>query len=195
MGSLIDQALVFAARAHASQQRKTDDLPYIAHPVGVAFLLLQMGCPETVVAAGLLHDTVEDSSVTLEEIRGRFGPEVADLVAFCTEPKKSVSWESRKTHLVRALRDAPLEAKLVAAADKYHNLSHTLALQCQIGPPVWERFGRGPEQQAWFYRAALESLLANVAQPERYPIFDQLAAVIEELFADMPSRPPDWSGD
>ncbi|MCI0394099.1 MAG: HD domain-containing protein [Chloroflexi bacterium] len=194
MESLIDRAIGFAARAHEGQQRKTGNVPYIAHPVAVAMLLQRMGCDDRIVAAALLHDTVEDTHVTLEEIRLNFGDEIADIVAGCTEPpRKTANWESRKLDMVARLRDAPLAVKLVMAADKYHNLVHMLHQYSVLGPAVWERFGRGPEQQAWYHRAVLESLLANVAEPERYPIFGQLAAVVDELFDGTPSRPPEYS--
>lgn len=192
MIDLVDRAIGFAARAHSGQQRKTGDVPYIAHPVGVAMLLQRMGCEPAVVAAGLLHDTVEDTSVTLDEIRFHFGDEVADIVAGCTElPKRKNRWETRKRHMIDSLRDAPLEVKLVVAADKYHNLSHTLYNERLKGPSVWKRFGRGKEQQAWYYQSALDSLLANNPYPERYPIFGLLTEVIDELFSDVVARPPD----
>ncbi len=188
---LVDRAIGFAARAHANQRRKTGDVPYIAHPFAVGMLLQKMGCDETIVAAGLLHDTVEDTHVTLEEIRERFGEEVAEIVAGCTEPpKKKVDWETRKLHTIHSLQDASIAVKLVAAADKYHNLLHTLYNERTYGQSIWKRFGRGKEQQAWYYRSILQSLMANVPDADRYPIFSDLAAVIEELFADVSSREP-----
>lgn len=166
-------------------------MPFIAHPVGVALILQEMGCHETVVAAGLLHDTVEDTKVTPDDIRQNFGDEVADIVAGCTEPpKKGDNWESRKMHLIRTLTDAPMSVKLVAATDKYHNLSHTLQNLRSEGSSVWKRFGRGPEQQAWYYRTVLVSILTNIPEPAPYPIFGQLSDVIDELFEGIPSKAP-----
>ena len=192
MISLVDRAIGFAAMAHEGQHRKSGSVPYIAHPVGVAMILLQMGCDETIVAAGLLHDIVEDTTVTLEEVRQRFGDDVADIVAACTEPpKKTVDWESRKLHMINSLRDAPLQAKLVAAADKYHNLSHTLHNELKHGPKAWKRFGRGKRQQAWYYRTVSESIVANVPHPEQHPIFKQLDLIINDLFAGVTSLPPE----
>lgn len=191
MLSLIDRAIGFAARAHDGQKRKTGNVPYIAHPVAVAMILQDMGCNETIVAAGLLHDTVEDTRVTLDEIRQQFGDEVADIVAGCTEPpKRKMNWEMRKLHTIHMLRDAPLAVKLVTASDKYHNLSHTRYTKEQIGAVVWKRFGRGKEQQAWYYRSVLESLKANVVDLENYPIFARLEEVVDELFAEVQSQPP-----
>jgi len=189
--SLIDRAIGFAARAHEGQLRKSGSVPFIAHPVGVAFILQQMNCDETVVAAALLHDTVEDTKVTLEEIRLHFGDAVADIVAGCTEPpKQRGNWESRKLHLIETLTDAPISVKLVAAADKYHNLSHTLHNSKSMGAAVWRRFGRGIEQQAWYYRTVYGSITANVPDLDLYPILKQLSDVIEDLFEGVPSAAP-----
>ena len=192
MPSLVDKAVGFAAQAHDGQRRKIGSIPYIADPVGVAIILQQMGCSETVVAAGLLHDVVEDTKYNLEDIRQRFGEEVAEIVAGCTEPpKKQNKWESRKLHTINSIRTAALPVKLVAAADKYHNLSHTLHNEQKNGPGVWKRFGRGKGQQAWYYRAVSDSITANVQNIERYPIFKQLEAMVEEIFSGTVSIPPD----
>jgi guanosine-3',5'-bis(diphosphate) 3'-pyrophosphohydrolase len=159
--------------------------------VAVAMILHEMACDTVVVVAGLLHDVVEDSDVTLAELRQAFGDEVADIVAYVTEPPRKMRWEKRKEQMIETLRQAPLAAKLVAAADKYHNLSHTLQNQRKRGPAVWERFGRGQQQQAWYYRQVTASILANVTEPDRYPIFGELATIVAELFAGIPSQAPD----
>ncbi len=182
----IDKAIIFSLRAHTGQQRKTgQDIPFIAHPFAVAMLLQGMGCAESVVVAGLLHDTVEDTAVTLAEIEAEFGREVARIVAYCTEPRGR--WETRKQFLIDNLRHAPLEAKLLAAADKYHNLRHMLHNLEKYGPTMWGNFSRGAEQQAWYYRTVLDSILQNVAEPDLYPIFDQLQRVVEQVFMGVPS--------
>ena len=191
MFSLVDRAIGFAARAHEGQHRKTGNIPFIAHPVGVAMILLEMGCTDEVVAAGLLHDTVEDTNVSIEDIRQQFGDEVADIVAGCTEPpKKRGNWEARKLHSIHSFRNAPLNVKLVAAADKYHNLVHINYTEKNLGPAMWKRFGGGEEQQAWYYRSVYDSLISNVDELEKYPIFAKLGLEIEKLFADTPSKAP-----
>lgn len=160
--------------------------------MGVAMILMQMGCREEVVAAALLHDTVEDTDATLQEISNIFGQEVADIVAGCTElPRRCNNWEQRKLNMIEKLRDAPLEVKLVVAADKFHNLQHISKSKKKSGAAVWERFGRGAELQAWYYRAVLDSILECLPDSgAAYPIFEQLTAVVEKLFAGIPSRSP-----
>jgi (p)ppGpp synthase/HD superfamily hydrolase len=192
MIDLVDRAIEFAAKAHNGQVRKIGGAPYISHPAAVGMLLQRMGCEPAVVAAGLLHDTVEDTSITLELIRAKFGDEVASIVAGCTElPKPRNHWEARKLHMIASLRDASLAVKLVSAADKYHNLSHILYAEREQGPDIWKKFRRGKEQQAWYYRSVMGSLLANVEGLERYPLFAMLAELIDELFAGVTAQPPE----
>lgn len=189
---MIDKAIGFAAQKHEGQHRKIGDIPYIAHPMGVAAILMQMGCREEVVTAALLHDTVEDTDANMEEIISRFGQEVGDIVAGCTElPRKCHNWEQRKLNMIERLRQAPFEVKLVVAADKYHNLHHISKSKADSGSAVWKRFGRGPELQAWYYRTVLESILDNLPEGgSDYPIFEQLAGVIDRLFEGIPSSSP-----
>jgi hypothetical protein len=79
----------------------------------------------------------------------------------------------------------------VVAADKYHNLHHISKSKDESGETIWNRFGRGPERQAWYYRAVLNSILANLPeQGAAYPVFEQLADIINTLFDGIPSFPP-----
>jgi (p)ppGpp synthase/HD superfamily hydrolase len=186
---LIDRAVGFAVQAHAGQQRKSGDMPYIAHLVGVAMILLEMGCPATIVAAGLLHDVVEDTSATLHQLQTEFGSDVAAIVAGCTEPS-GLTWEERKLNAIARFRDASLPVKLVVAADKYHNLYHMQRNREKVGENVWQRFSRGSGQQAWYYRSVVESLMLNNAYTVEYPIFAELSDVVEVLFDGIVSQPP-----
>lgn len=188
--SLVDEAIGFAARAHAGQTRKRSAMPYIAHPVGVAFILLEMGCPSPVVIAGLLHDTVEDTAVSLAEIRRRFGEPVADIVGACSEPQGE-PWETRKLAVLNQIGAAPIEVKLVVAADKYHNLYHVRLNQQALGDTVWERFSRGAAQQAWYYRSVVDGVWQDNPHVAEYEIFGRLRSLVSDLFDGIPSQPPD----
>jgi (p)ppGpp synthase/HD superfamily hydrolase len=191
MLSQVDRAIGFAAKAHEGQKRKIGPLPYIVHPFGVAMILARLGCDEPIVIAGLLHDVVEDTNKSLDDIREEFGEEVAVIVQGCTElPKRKYEWEERKRDMIAKLRDASLGIKLVAAADKYHNLSHTLYNRRNKRIDLWKHFGRGKNNQAWYYRTVTESLVANVREPEQYPIFEMLRTVVEETFKGIASEEP-----
>jgi (p)ppGpp synthase/HD superfamily hydrolase len=190
ISDVIDRAIGFAALSHAGQRRKRGEMPFIAHPFGVAAILLRMGCDDVIVAAGLLHDTVEDTTATLADIRGEFGDDVADLVAICSEPQGE-SWEIRKQTAISQYRAAPLAGKLVIAADKYHNLYHVQRNWHKAGVSTWDGFSRKAEQQAWYYRAVVASLLENNPNAEAYPIFAELASIVNSLFAGVRSQAPE----
>jgi (p)ppGpp synthase/HD superfamily hydrolase len=180
---MIDQAIEFAAKAHCNQLRKGTDIPYISHPYAVGIILLQSGCREEVVVAGILHDTIEDAATSVEEIRNMFGPEVAAIVEGCSEPEhETLSWEERKEHTLEYLSTAPGEVKIVACADKLHNI-RTIATQYrQIGDQVWTRFKRGRDKQEWYYRGLVRSLGNQPDLPGYGKIYDRFKAEVENLF-------------
>ena len=159
MSTFLDSALIFAARAHNKQNRKGTDIPYIVHPVGVMLTLIECGesDPE-LLAAALLHDTVEDTGATLNQLREKFGERVARIVEGCSEPDKNDSWENRKSHTIDYLKTAPHEIQLVSAADKLHNLRSMITDYEEMGDMLWSRFKRGKDDIAWYYRSVLASL-------------------------------------
>lgn len=180
--TLIDDALAFAAQAHRDQVRKGTNTPYIIHPVGVMLILQRAGenDPE-LLAAALLHDTMEDSGITEDDLRRAFGPRVAAIVAGATEPfARDDPWEMRKEHTVAYMRSAPREVKLVAAADKLHNLSAMMREHAELGDALWQRFNRGRPEIAWYYRAVTDSLQAG--ELRQHPLLRQLDAYVSQFF-------------
>src|SRR5437870_3730227 len=121
-GDLVERAIEVAAQAHRGQVRKGTDIPYISHPYAVGLLLARAGLPVELVAAGILHDTVEDTYLNLEYIRDHFGETVALIVEGCSEPERRAPWEERKQHTLDYLCAAPWEVRVVACADKLHNV-------------------------------------------------------------------------
>jgi (p)ppGpp synthase/HD superfamily hydrolase len=186
--SLLDNALTFALHAHQGQTRRLAPIPYIVHPISVAFLLSEMNCGPKVIIAALLHDTVEDTQVTLTEIEQQFGHEIAELVGWVTEP--AGTWEMRKLHLINKMRTAPLEAKLVAAADKYHNLHHLSLLAREGDQEIWSRFSRGAPQQAWFYRSLYASLCEGLDTIANIPLLLRLGELNHQLFHHIDAAAP-----
>ncbi len=116
--ALAQSALEFATHCHAGQRRGSDDALFIEHPLEVARLLRDAGCSAVVVAAGLLHDVVEDTGVTNAELDERFGADVAALVCSVTEDPSVRTYRRRKLALREQVRDAGGEAALLFAADK-----------------------------------------------------------------------------
>ncbi len=181
---LVMNAVSFAAARHGAQQRKGTDIPYITHPLGVALLLARLGCNDEILAAAILHDTIEDTPTTAEELRAEFGERVSALVEGASEPDHHGPWEERKRHTLETIGAAPYDVKLVVAADKLHNLSGIVADHAAIGEEVWSRFSRGREQQEWYYRG----LAAALRDGERGDELDLLVTALERevalLFGD-----------
>ncbi|MFC3884533.1 HD domain-containing protein [Bacillus songklensis] len=174
---LIDKAIQFAAVAHEGQYRKGTMIPYIIHPVSVGFLLQKIGCEEEVIAAGILHDTVEDTDIELEDIKREFGERVALLVLSVSEPDKTLPWEERKAHTIESLQKAGEDTIIITLADKTHNL-RTLLLDLQEqGEAVWEKFKRGKEKQSWYHHSIYES----TANMEQSPKISQLRSDYKKL--------------
>jgi CYTH domain-containing protein len=179
---VIDLAIEVAARAHANQVRKGTDIPYITHPFAVALLLCQAGCSEELIMAGILHDTTEDTAMTVEQIREKCGDRVAKLVQACAEPDKSLPWEERKRHTLEDLKKAPIDVKWVACADKLHNIRTIAADYKKVGDEVWKRFNRGREQQEWYYGGLLESLADSSCDRSYATFFARFKGEVEALF-------------
>jgi (p)ppGpp synthase/HD superfamily hydrolase len=178
----IHLAIEFAARAHGDQKRKLGDLPYITHPMAVALMLSLAACPGEVIVAGILHDTLEDTPVTLEDIRRDFGPRVAFIVEGASELDKSLLWEERKRHTVDALRGAPLEVKMVVCADKLHNVLSIRRAVLEAGEEVWGRFRRGRERQEWYYRSLAGGLASDTDHEGYRGLLAEYRSAVEELF-------------
>ncbi|WP_026573665.1 HD domain-containing protein [Bacillus sp. UNC438CL73TsuS30] len=175
---IVEKALQTASKAHEGQYRKLTDIPYITHPVAVGMLLLKAGYMDDVVAAGILHDTVEDTDLTLEDLKRKFGEKIAEIVAGCSEPDKSLSWEKRKEHTIEFLKTASMEIRAVACADKLHNIRSIRNDYEQVGEEVWKRFNRGKEKQKWYYTNVVESLgtLGN------FSLLEELRKEVDLLF-------------
>ncbi len=162
----IEEAIEIAAEAHHGQYRKGTHTPYITHPYAVGLILMEAGCTEVVIIAGLLHDTVEDTDLTLDFIRERFGDAVANIVDGCSEDK-ALRWRARKTERIEALRTASPEVCTVTCADKLHNLRTIISEYDAIGDSVWDRFHGGVEDQAWYYRSILSAIAEREAALQR----------------------------
>ena len=171
LGPRFLRAFLFAAEKHKGQTRKASTIPYIAHLMGVASLVLEAGGDEDLAIAALLHDVVEDcgGKPMLKEVRRRFGNRVAHVVEGCTDddtggnPKPP--WRERKETYLRHLRTADGDTRLVSAADKLNNVRSILSDYRAVGESVWERFRGGREGSLWYYRTLLEIFLQQ--QPNR----------------------------
>lgn len=178
--NLVEKAIVFAASAHKHQTRKGTEIPYVTHPFAVGMMLQGAGCSEEVIAAGILHDTLEDTEATYESLVKEFGCRVADLVVAASENDKSLSWEERKQHTIEMLRDASMEELQVVVADKLHNLrSIRTDLEEHGDIMIWGRFNRGKEKQHWYYASIVKAL---APRQDKFKLIGELEKEVREVF-------------
>ena len=174
---MIDEAFEFALNAHDGQRRKSDlDKPMIIHPMNVANILNEYGFDENVIAAGYLHDTVEDTPVTFENIKEKFGDDIASLVYGASEPDKSLSWEERKQHTIDTIKTLDLRHKAIICADKISNLEDMRILFEIKGEYDFSAFKRGFENQKWYYTEVYKNLIEG---EDNHPMFDKLKILID----------------
>ena len=172
-------AFAYASDLHATQMRKGKDVPYISHLMGVAAIVLEQGGSENQAIAALLHDAVEDQDVTVEEIRERFGDEVAKIVEGCTneESESGSKWRGGKERYIAHLREADPSVWLVAAADKLYNARNVLEDYRKVGESLWDRFNGGKDGTLWYYR----TLAQTFRDIDPSPLTDELGRVVSEL--------------
>lgn len=173
----IHSAIIFAAKKHEGQKRKGTDIPYIVHPVEVMQILTENGCDKEVVIAGILHDTLEDTQTTPDEIRSEFGRTVLEIVQSESEDK-SKSWKERKQTAILHMYSASLESKLVCCADKLSNLRSIYADLKNIGEKIWERFNAKKTYIQWYY----EEILKSLSEISDFDMYDELEILVEDVF-------------
>jgi (p)ppGpp synthase/HD superfamily hydrolase len=154
--NLVERALVKAVELHKGQVRKGDGkIPYVVHPIEVGIIIARYTTSPELVAAGILHDTVEDSKYTLEEIEAEFGSEVKNLVALLTEDKSIADWAARKNENIGRLR-MNNDAYIIKSADALANMRSLLAAIEEEGSIVWSRFNATKVQKMEYFKIILQ---------------------------------------
>ena len=156
----IKKAIQFAARKHHGQMRmESEPLPYITHLFSVALLVAEDGAADDVVTAALLHDTLEDTDTTREEIVSEFNERVATLVEAVSEIKekngKEFSWKDRKENYLTNLEKSSDDAVLIAIADKIDNIECKLEAFEKDGEEIHSRWKQPREEYLWYHSEAL----------------------------------------
>lgn len=175
---MIREAADFAAEAHKGMVRKGGKIPYIYHPMEVALLVSQMTEDEEVIAAAYLHDVLEDTSVTAEELGERFGSRVLALVQAETEDK-SRTWKERKGHTIEHLPSAPREVKLLTLADKLSNMRATARDYLMIGDEIWLRFH---EKRKCCHQWYTEGVMRGLTELAEEPAYQELRRLHDFVF-------------
>jgi (p)ppGpp synthase/HD superfamily hydrolase len=181
---LVERALRVAATYHHPQSRKGGAVPYITHPVGMALLLQRFGFDDDeLIAAALLHDVVEDTACTLEELAAQFPPRIVDTVAALSERKHDEDglrrpWRDRKLEHIAHIKSAPLAVRVVALADKLHNLL-SIRFDLDAGEDVWGRFNALRPDVEWYHRTMIDA--ACQEDSRLVPLADACREVLDTL--------------
>ncbi|MBW3538266.1 HD domain-containing protein [Candidatus Parcubacteria bacterium] len=164
----VKRAIDLAAVLHARQKRKNSGLPYVTHVYGVAMILAGYTADEDVVAAGLLHDVLEDVAATrygAAELKRQFGNRVYDMVEGVSDDKTIRAWRERKQAYLDHLAEGSGEVLMISAADLIHNLTSLAEDYVVQGPKVWRRFHVVPSQLHWFWAARIKLIKSRLDSP------------------------------
>lgn len=187
MSQLVFEAITFATRCHEGQFRKGTDIPYIVHPLSMLRFLARLGAPAELQAAAVLHDVVEDTEATLDDLRERFGERVASLVEGATEKDKSLSWmERKKAAIHHAEESQDLELLVLKCVDKLDNLSDIREDHELHGESIWARFKADHAAQMWYYGTLTRLFNQRLAGSPYEPLAVQIKLVYEFVFGPLP---------
>lgn len=185
--SLMDRAIIFATRAHSGTYRKGTMIPYIVHPIEAAAIVSTITADPDMIAAAVLHDVVEDTDATVEEIRFFFNDRIATLVEAESEDKRKdlppqETWMIRKMETLEFLKSkADRDAKILALADKLSNMRAIHRDQKTVGDKLWERFNeKRKEKHGWMYRQVAEAL-SELSDTFAWQEYDEL---VRKTFED-----------
>ena len=176
---LLDRAIMFAVRAHAGTERRGKGFPYIVHPMEAMEIVATLTSDQELLAAAALHDTVEDTDITVEQIRAEFGDRIASLVAsesdnFEEGVSEEDSWHARKQAAIDRLSSASQDAKIVALGDKLSNMRAIARDYAMQGDKLWNLFhAKDPKDHEWHYRG-LADALRELHDTFAYKEFEQL---------------------
>lgn len=179
--TFFDKAVKFAVEAHQGTERRGKGYPYIIHPMEAAAIVATISNDQELLAAAVLHDTVEDTDVTIEQIREQFGDRVAELVQHETAPlDENMTWREKKTVQINQLTNAPYDSKVVALGDKLSNMYGIAIDYRRVGDEVWKLFHapNGKADVEWYYRSLGEAL-SELSDALAYQKF---VALLEEVF-------------
>lgn len=182
--NLIDKAILFATKAHKNVMRKGSNLPYILHPLETGVIVSTLTDDETIIAAAILHDVLEDTDTTYEELKAEFG-DAADLVKSETEDKRrnlpaEATWKVRKQETINHLtNETRLGVKQIALADKLSNIRSIYRDHQTLGDALWDRFHeKRPTEQGWYYK----SLVTALSDQSHTLAYQEYKLLVEKVF-------------
>lgn len=176
--SLLDRAITFAVKAHQGMERKGKGFPSVVHPMEAVCIVATMTNDQELLAAAALHDVIEDTDTTADDLKKEFGERVAMLVEAESDDKtggsKAETWHQRKQDTLDRLRNADLDIKIVALGDKLSNMRAIAHDYAVLGDELWNRFTvKDPAEHAWRYHALAEAL-NDLSDTDAYKEFHTL---------------------
>lgn len=187
--SVIQKALTLAYEQHQGQNRKCNHAPYFVHILDVArHLMSEPTATEDVIVAGILHDTLEDTSYTVEDLESDFGPRVRQLVEFVTEPAKDShsptqdkrqTWKQRKQHTLETSQTATCDQLLILQADKLSNLQSIQENLFLYGETLWNQFNASRTDTSWYYQELGKVFRERIKNTKMNQLYERL---LEEVF-------------
>ena len=181
---LLDRAIVFAVKAHHNTERRGKGFPYIVHPMEAVEIVSTITSDQELLAAAALHDTIEDTDVTVEDIRREFGDRIADLVhaesdRFTEGVSEEDSWHERKQAAIERLAAAPHDAKIVAMGDKLSNMRAIWRDYQSKGDELWKIFHvTDKASHEWHYRG----LAVSLSELSDTFAYKELVRLIDDVF-------------
>lgn len=182
--SFLDRAIEFAVKAHANTERRGKGFPYIVHPLEAMEIVASMTPDQELLAAAALHDTIEDTSVTIDDLRREFGDRVATIVEaesdkFLEGIPDEASWHQRKQAAIDRIASAPHDSKLVAMGDKLSNMRAIWRDYQEQGDELWKIFhAKDKKDHEWHYRG----LAASLSELSDTFAYKEFVALIDDVF-------------
>ena len=184
MGKLLDSALIFATKVHGGQFRKGTQIPYILHPIEAAAIVGTMTTDEEIIAGAALHDVVEDTDTTVEDVVRLFGERVGSLVASESENKREdlpaeSTWKIRKQETLDHLKLASVEVKMIALGDKLSNMRAIYRDYQTVGEELWQRFNQKDKNEHYWYYSSIAKCISEL---NNYPVYKEYLELLEKTF-------------
>ena len=184
--SLVDKAIIYAVKAHQGVPRRGRDFPYIVHPLEALTIVATMTSKPELLAASVLHDVVEDTDCTVEDIRAEFGDRVAELVDAETEKhdhsrSREESWHDRKLAALEELKQAERDVKIIALGDKLSNMRAIARDFARYGDDFWKQFhAKDPQSHAWRFRALVDAM----SELKGLEAYEEFSGLVEKVFTE-----------
>lgn len=184
MGRVLNKAIEFATKVHEGQVRKGTTIPYILHPLEAATIVGTMTTDDEIIAGAVLHDVVEDTDTTVEQVEMLFGKRVAELVAYESEDKREnlpaqSTWKVRKQETLDHLKSATIDVKMITLGDKLSNIRAIYRDYTTIGDELWERFNQKDKNEHYWYYLGIADCLIELKD---YHAYKEYCKLIDKTF-------------